>query len=323
MKRVVHVLGPALLGGGLFASDVGPHAWGHDCSPTNGASDCTQAVVGENRGVITEEVFERMLSASSLLEAFEIAEANVPPGVVSYGTVASIGENGIELTELVLVIDGEAISVNRVVVNGSDWRSMLAGTPAWTDTILEGLDYPVSMMNLPTAFQPLLGDAVRADLAVNRTIDDGLLHQELALRMADLATIDFVMSARAVDHESDDFDPLMLFWPVVINDAELVFQDAGLFAMILQAAGSSTGMAPEQTIQMAAAQLQLMSGQSTNSTTQASIRALTAFLEAGTTPEGMLTISVNPATPFSPFELAAAEDLDSVVEIMGLSIDYQ
>ena len=53
------------------------------------------------------------------------------------------------------------------------------------------------------------------------------------------------------------------------------------------------------------------------------MQALTAFLQAGPNPDGTLTISMNPATPVSPFAIMAVSDPNAAVQLLGLSATYE
>ena len=93
--------------------------------------------------------------------------------------------------------------------------------------------------------------------------------------------------------------------------------------LILDQAGQMTGMGPEETAMMAVAQLQMMGGQATSPGAQSAMEALTSFLQAAPNPDGTLTISMNPSTPFSPLMLMSVTDPDAAVQLLGLSASYQ
>ena len=341
MRRATHVLSLAILSSGLLAGTAGMPAWGQDCPTTNDGicnepdsgdatckagtdtADCSAASAGDTDSGGDDAWQAQLLTAGSLFEAFEIAEPHAPSGGLSYDSVAPIGENGIEFSNLVISDGGDTIAIDRLVANNVDWRRMMDDSiPTFMNVEVEGLAIPADLMDLDAMAQSVLGDVISTDMLLDYSIENGVMDvRELALNMPGLATIGFAMSAGGVNPDADDFDSMMI--ASTINNAELVFQDAGLVALILEMAGGFTGMGPEETAQMAVMQLQLMGGQATSPAAQSSMQALTSFLQAGTTPDGTLTVTANPSTPFSPLALMAAGDPDSAVEILGLSIDYQ
>lgn len=289
------------------SADAGPTG---DTGPTGdaGPSDDMQAM---------------LLNAGSLYEAFELALPSAPPGVITFGTAAPIGENGIEFTDLVLADDGEEIAISRLTVNNVDWRAMMQeSTPTFMDLEIVGLAMPVDAMDLDPMAEAMLGDVINTNLILSYMIDGtDLTLDQLSLEMEDLAAVGLTLAALGVNPDAGDPGSMMM--GSTIANGELVFQDGGLVALILDQAGQMTGMSPEQTAMMAVAQLQVMGGAADSPEAQAVMQALTAFLQAGPNPEGTLTISMNPATPVSPFAVMGISDPNAAIQLLGLSATYE
>lgn len=346
MIKVNRVLGLALLSSGLLAGTAGLPALAQDCPTTNdnvcnepdigdatckagsdtadcSAADATDAGPSAQEPDSDAEMQAMLLNAGSLFEAFELAEPSAPPGALSYGSVAPIGENGIEFIDLVLADAGEEISIGRLTVNNVDWRAMMQeSTPTFMDIEVEGFALPVGAMDLDPMAEDMLGDIINTDLALSYTIDGGnLTVDQLSVDLQDLAAIGLMLAAQGVNPDAGDPGSMMM--GSSIASGELTFQDSGLVALILDQAGQMTGMTPEQTAMMAVGQVQMMGSMATSPEAQSAMEAIVAFLQAGPNPDGTLTISMNPATPVSPFAIMGVADPDSAVQLLGLSATYQ
>jgi hypothetical protein len=339
MIKVNRVLGLAILSSGLLVGTAGVPALAQDCPTTNDnicnepdigdatckagsdTADCTASDGPTSGG--DAEMQAMLMNAGSLYEAFEIALPEAPPGLFTYNTVAPIGENGIEFTDLVVTDDGDEVSMDRLLVNNVDWRAMMAeSTPTFMDVVIEGLAIPVGAMDLDPMAASMLGNVVNTDLAISYNIDGTTMTlDQLSLDMEDLASVGLALTANGIDPSAGD--PSMMMMGSTIANGELTFQDSGLVALILDQASQATGMDSEQAAAMAVMQLQLMGGSATSPDAQASMQALTSFLQAGSNPEGTLTMSLNPDTPFSPLALMGIADPDTAIQMMGLLITYQ
>jgi len=340
MTTAKHVLGLALLSGGLLAGTAGLPAAAQDC-PTTNDNICNEPDVGDatcKAGTDTadcsatdaptssgpdSELQAMLLNAGSLYEAFELALPEAPPGLFTYGTVAPIGDNGIEFTDLVITDDGEEISIGRLAANNVDWRAMMAEeTPMFMDLEIDGLAFPVEFMELDQMAASMLGDVINTDMILSYAIDGtDLTVEQLSLDLEDLANIGLVLAASGVN--TDAGDPSSMMMGSTISSGEMTFRDSGLVELILGQASQMTGMDAEQTAAMAVMQLQMMGGSATSPEAQSSMQALTSFLQAGTNPDGLLTVTLNPSTPFSPLMLMGVGDPDSAAQLLGLSITYQ
>lgn len=340
MIKVNHVLGLAILASGLMAGTAGVPAWAQDCPTTNDnvcnepdvgdatckagsdTADCSASAGPSTSGSDTE-LQAMLLNAGSLYEAFELALPEAPPGGIAYDTVAPIGENGIEFTDLVVSDGGDEVSMDRLLVNNVDWRAMMAeSTPAFMDVVVEGLALPVDAMDLDPMAAAMLGDVINTDMTLSYNIDGTTLTlDQLSLDMEDLGALALALTANGVNLEAGDPGSIMM--GSTIAGGEMTYQDSGLVSLILDQVGEATGMDAAQATAMAVMQLQVMGGSATSPEAQSSMAALTSFLQAGANPDGTLTMSLDPSTPFSPLMLMGVSDPDAAAQLLGLSITYQ
>lgn len=341
MTKVTHVLGLAILSGGLLAGTAVLPAHAQDCPTTNDGvcnepdvgdatckagtdtADCSAAASPSSGGGGDDAMAEQFANAGSLYEAFELALPSAPPGAISYSSAGPIGENGIEFTDLLFADGPDEVAIDRLTVNNVDWRAMIdEGTPTFMDIVVEGLSLPVDALDLDPMAESMLGDVISTNMALSYTIDGTALNvDQFSLDMQDLGAVGLTLAAQGVN--PDAMDPGGMMLGSTISNGELTFQDNGLVALILDQASQMTGMGPEETAMMAVAQLQLMGSQATSPGAQSAMEALTSFLQAAPNPGGTLTISMNPSTPFSPLMLMGVTDPDTAVQLLGLSATYQ
>ena len=268
-------------------------------------------------------------AAADGLSRFEEALKEAPPGVLSYKTGKTLGDNGFVLEDVLVDPEPESkgddkpdpIRIKRVAVEDFDFASATSkATPNYVKLRAEGIVVGRKAIE-GIDLKELTGrDRVIADFQLDYRIDPErktMILNRLELDLNELARIEFSMTLDGVDPDSVDNAASS----ATLRTASLVFEDRSLLGTTLPAAAKARGTDPQELTKVAMQTLDaLRPGQ--GAATLAVLDALASYVEDYKAPKGALRVTVTPSAKTSLATLAGMTDPEQAVKILGLVVSY-
>lgn len=313
MTTIKRFIGLAVLSGGLVAATFSMPAAAQKCD----TADCGGSGSADNDGV------PDFAATGSLFEAFELAMLSAPSGFLIYDAARPVGDDGIELTGLVMPGGDQDLTADLVMVNSVDRQSLYSGgMPLRLDVVVEGLTMPTDALDLDPATEMLLGETVTMNIALDYAIDGAAMTvNRLSFDVVDLATVGLTLSADGLNPY--EFDPSLVVLGMSISQAEITYQDNGAIALLLEQAARLGNTSIDQAAERIVEEMELWALEATSPDASEAYLAFADFMQAAPHPESTLTISLNPSTPFSPLMFMEIADPDAAAQLLGLSISHQ
>ncbi len=335
MKKTIRIMGLAMTSSWLLAGMMAIPAGAQECAtandqicnePTIGdatckagtdSADCDAAADAGSGGV------PDFAATGSLFEAFELAMQTAPSGFLRYDAATPIGDDGIDITGIVVPGGNQDISIDRVTVNSVDRPSLYSGgMPLQLDVEIEGLTLPTDALELDATTAALLGDSVLTDIALAYAVDgSSMTVDQLSVNAAGLAIVGLTMAADGIDPY--EMDPSLAVLGMSISHAEITFQDEGVVALLLEQAARLGNTSIEQAAAMLVDEMDLWAIEAASPEARDAYLAFGDFMRAGPHPESTLTITMNPPVPFSPLMLMDIADPDAAAQLLGLSVMHR
>jgi hypothetical protein len=261
----------------------------------------------------------------SALQALEMSLAAAPPGMITIGKTAAIGQDGFELTGLsVAAPDGQGalVTAERVSVPEIDWKAALSGAPPSVVVVaIDGL-----VLDLAKAFPEaaplaaILGETVAGDVDLAMRFEGGALAvEELTLDVAGKGVLSVTLAVDGLAF--GDADPMAMVAGAALRRGEISYSDRGLAGPLLVMASAGQEGGVTAVLEQAAAAVRALAAGLPPERASDLADPLLAFLSEAQAPTKTLTIVLAPAEPIGLSDVEPAPS-PATLERIGLSVTY-
>ena len=268
-------------------------------------------------------------AAADGLSRFEEALKDAPPGVLTYKSGKTLGDNGFVLDGVVVTPPADAtggsraepIQIKRIAVEDFDFGSIDKNVaPNFVKLRVEGIAIgpkPAEGFDL----KEMTGlDKVVADFQIDYRVDTErktMTLNRLELDLHELARIELTMVLDGVEADAVDTSTPS----ASLRTASLVFEDRSLLGKTVPAAAKAQGSSADDLIKLTKVMLDgLRDGQ--GAATLAVLDALGSYVDDYKKPKGALRVTLNPTGKASVATLSELKDPEAAVKTLGLVISY-
>jgi len=276
------------------------------------------------------------------LGQFQDMLRQAPHGVLSYESGKSLGDNGFVLENVTvkpppetterMATEGlktEPIHIDRIAVEEFDFASYHRNeTPNFAKLNAEGIAIDTKSFD---AFdlRDLTGlGTILADFRLDYRVDPErrtMTLNRLELDLRKLARIELSLVLDGIN--PDDKDAAA---SASMRNASLVFEDRSLLGTALPGAAQAQGVDPEKLAKLAKVMIdslrpEMQGAQGTTAqgtAITAALDALAAYVDDYKKPKGPLRITLNPPGKLPLAALAAIQDPEEAVKVLGLTVSY-
>lgn len=266
---------------------------------------------------------------TTLFEAFEAVTADAPPEELSYGSADPLGDEGIELTDVVVTSpDGDQITVDSLRVDALEVASINEDRPPnYVTATVEGLTVPASALD--EADLASLGiESLTANIQIDYLLDAASSTFEVStavVEVVDLGTLTVELSLANV--MPDVFANPMMLMGAAIGGATVTYDDNGLIGLALAEAAADEGRSEQELIDEALAEIdaarQGAAAEGGGPATDAAFAAFAAFIADAPEPAGVLSILVAPASPVPLAAIANPETMSQGADMLSATVTYE
>src|SRR5215469_8362249 len=269
-------------------------------------------------------------SADGLARFEKLSKGQIPPGVLVYKSSKGLGDDGFELSDVVITPPEsdkgkkpQPINVKTITVERFDFDSVeKQQPPLYAKIKFDGVTAGSNAGGFDLKQMANI-DNVAADFGVDYRLDGDkktftLKRLELNLNGLGKLETSFVIEGLSADAATK---PDQAMADASLKTGDLTYDDKSLLGKALPIAAAMQGSDPKAMTAMAIAFLDQMR-QGAGPDAQKVIDSLVAYVEDYAKPKGPIKITLNPPGKVSSADLSAAKSADDMVKLLGIQVAY-
>jgi hypothetical protein len=269
-------------------------------------------------------------SADGLARFEKLSKGQIPPGVLVYKSSKGLGDDGFELSDVVITPPEsdkdkkpQPINVKTITVERFDFDSVeKQQPPLYAKIKFDGVTAGSSAGGFDLKQMANI-DNVAADFGIDYRLDGDKKTFTLKRLELNLNGLGKLESSFVIDGVSADVatKPDQAMNDAFLKTGDLTYDDHSLLSKAVAVAAAMQGADPKALVAMAIAMLDGMR-ENQGEAAQKVIDSLVAYVEDYAKPKGPLKITLNPPDKVSSAQLSDAKTADEMVKLLGIKVSY-